>query len=255
METRRSFSPPPVHVSDPIFLRSKRTAEVLAYLLVGKMIVTVWNSYRDYFPPNFRSSFLWGRSAYFFGIYRWAFYAHIISGPCALIAGLVLINAPFRRRFPSAHRALGRVQIACVVLVVAPSGLWMARYAATGAMAAFGFAALALATAGCAMLGWRAAIRRRFDAHRVWMLRCFVLLCSAVVLRLIGGLSEWLGVDWTYPIAAWMSWCVPLAILECFRFSRWTAPRRRQRSASHDGPSVLYPAESRRHDRQDKRQG
>jgi hypothetical protein len=48
------------------------------------------------------------------------------------------------------------------------------------------------------------------------MWRCFLLLCSAVVLRLIGGLATvtHIGGNWSYPLAAWASWLVPLGIFE-----------------------------------------
>jgi len=191
-----------------------RIAQFLAALLIAKAVVLTWYSYRDYFPPNFRVDFLIGRSSYFFGAYQWAFYVHVVSGPITLLGGLLLLSESFRRSYPAWHRRLGRVQVACVLLLVAPSGLWMARYAATGTFAAVGFAALAVLTAICAAAGWRAAVARKFKVHRHWMLRCYVLLCSAVVLRVIGGASEMLGVDWTYPLAAWLSWLLPLAALE-----------------------------------------
>lgn len=196
-----------------------RVAQVLACLLVCRTVFVVLLSYRDYFPANFQSDFLLGRSTYFFGPYEWAFYAHIISGPFALVSGLVLISDFVRRRFSAWHRRLGQTHILCVLLLVAPSGLWMAVYAATGEIAAIGFAALAIVTAICAAKGWQAAVRQRFDEHRCWMQRCFILLCSAVVLRVIGGLSEVVGAEWTYPFAAWISWLLPLVVLESLRLN------------------------------------
>ncbi len=197
-----------------------RLAQVLACLLVCKTTIVVLLTYPDYFSPNFRSDFLLGRKAYFFGPYQWAFYTHLFSGPFVLINGLILMSSPVRQRFQTWHRRLGRVQVACVLFLVAPSGLWMAWYAATGAIAAAGFAVLAVVTVVCATKGWRAAMQRRFGEHRRWMLRCYVLLCSAVVLRVIGGLSDLLGVEWTYPYAAWLSWLLPLIVLESLPINR-----------------------------------
>ena len=192
-----------------------RTVQVLAALLVGKTVVAVLLLYPNYFPPNFRSDFLLGRSEYFFGPYQWAFYTHILSGPFTLIAGIVLLSESIRRRFPQWHRRLGRIQVFSVLFLLSPSGLWMAGYAMTGTVAAAGFAILAIVTALCAAMGWRAATQRQFAEHRRWMLRCYVLLCSAVVLRIIGGISEVFAVEGTYPYAAWLSWLVPLFVLEC----------------------------------------
>ena len=66
--------------------------------------------------------------------------------------------------------------------VLVPSGLWMAWYAMTGAVAGAGLRLLAIGTAVCTTIGWRAAVGRRFDEHRRWMLRTYVLLSSAVVI-------------------------------------------------------------------------
>ncbi len=92
----------------------------------------------------------------------------------------------------------------------------MAFYAQAGAGVKIGFALLAAATGLCAFCGWRSAVKRRFQTHRVWMWRCYVLLCSAIVTRLMGGVFLVCGVDeeWTYYLAAWGSWLVPVAVFE-----------------------------------------
>ncbi len=192
---------------------------VLALWLLGvKTLLAILVSYRNYFPPDFASDFLRGREAAFQGIYREAFYLHILSGPVALLLGSLLLSRSFRSRFPRLHRALGRAQIAVILLMVVPSGLWMAGYAESGTVAGLGFGFLAVATGGCTALGWKAAIVRRFDVHQRWMTRCFVLLCSAITLRLIGGLGTIVGWEspWFYALAAWVSWLIPLACWELF---------------------------------------
>jgi len=184
--------------------------------LILKVTFSVVLGYRDYFPPNFNTDFLRGREIYFFGAYQWAFYAHIASGPITLILGLILISERFRLRFPRWHRSLGNTQIALVALVLSPSGLWLAPYARTGQIAAVGFAMLAIVTGLCALFGWRSAMKRRFVEHRRWMWRLFLLLSSAVIVRLVGGFAMVfdVGAVWIYPFTAWASWLVPLTAYE-----------------------------------------
>jgi hypothetical protein len=191
-----------------------------AAVLVVKVTVAVVIGYRNYLPPNFASDFLLGREAYFFGPYRWAFYTHIAAGPFTLLAGLLLMSERFRLRWPMWHRRLGRAQVACILLLLAPSGLWMAFYAATGTVATVSFATLACATAACAAMGWRTAVQRRFAVHRVWMWRTFLLLCSAVVLRVVGGFGTVMQIDaaWYDPAASWACWVVPLGVFESQRY-------------------------------------
>lgn len=185
-------------------------------LLIVKVTIVVMAGYQNYFPANFSSDFLQGRDRYFYGSYQWAFYPHIVSGPITLFLGMLLISDTFRARYPIWHRYLGRVQVACVLLVIVPSGLWMAWYAAAGPVAAASFAALAVMTGICTAMGWRMAVKRQFAVHRQWMWRSFLLLCSAVVLRIVGGLATVLavGVDWFDPMAAWACWLVPLTAYE-----------------------------------------
>lgn len=210
-------------------MTNSRTSSLtrLLILLVALLILkvnaqVVWN-YRNYLPPDFNSDFLRGRESYFFGAYQWAFYLHIAAGPVSLVAGLLLVSERFRRWRPKWHRRLGRFQVANVLLLVAPSGLWMAYYAAPGPVAEVGFAMLAVSTGLCAALGWRAAVRRRFAVHREWMWRCFLLLCSAVVLRIVGGAGAVFEVQaaWYDPLASWACWVVPVGVFEvCAKWKR-----------------------------------
>ncbi len=204
-----------------------RILTLLAAVLILKVTASALSKYSDYFPPNFESDFLRGRESYFFGSYQWTFYTHIVSGPISLVLGLILIGERFRARFPTWHRYLGRAQVAVVLLLVTPSGLSMAYHAAAGPIAAVGLASLAVATATCVSVGFWCAITRRFGAHRRWMWRCYLLLCSAVVLRMMGGLATVTGVtaSWFDPAAVWVSWLVPLAAFELRRLTgRMGAP-------------------------------
>ena len=205
-----------------------RALSVVTLVLIVRVALGVLFEYHHYFPPNFQSDFLRGREPYFWRGYQWAFFVHLISGPASLLLGTLLVSERLRKRAPAWHRRLGRIQGVCILLLVAPSGLYMARYAATGAVAAAGLGSLAVATAVCVALGWRAAVQKRFADHRRWMLRTFILLCSAVVIRMIGGLASVLEFDppWLYPASTWLSWLAPLLVLEAMHFSPASGQRK-----------------------------
>lgn len=192
---------------------------LLAVALIWKIVVAVFMNYWDYMPPNFESAFLRGRDRYFWHGYHWPFYVHILSGPWSLILGMLLISDRFRSRFPVWHRYLGRVQVLLVLLLLLPSGLWMAFYAEAGPIATASFVTLSTLTGFCIAMGWRDAVKRRFAAHRVWMQRTFLLLCSAVVIRITGGIGTFLQSDFEYfnHVSAWTCWVLPLLIFETYR--------------------------------------
>jgi len=196
--------------------RLQQVLSLVTVVLILRVTVSVVLRYRYYFPPDFGSDFLRGREAYFFGNYQWAFYAHLASGPLALLLGPLLLSERFRLRFTKWHRRLGKIHVANVLLLVAPSGGWMALHAETGVLAGVAFGLLAAATGVTVWFGWRRAMQRRFAEHRRWMWRCYVLLCAAVAIRLIGGMMVVTGIqgDWTYPLGAWLSLLLPLAVFE-----------------------------------------
>lgn len=184
--------------------------------LVLKTTASVVLGYVDYLPPNFDAHFLLGREAYFWGAYGIAFYVHLVAGPLSLVLALLLVSTTLRSSFRAWHRWIGRVQVANILLLLTPSGLWMSWYAATGTIAAVGLALLAMATAVCAGMGWRSAVRRQMASHQQWMQRTFLLLLSAVVIRVLGGLATFFELDavWIYPASVWISWLLPLAMYE-----------------------------------------
>src|SRR5262245_43638349 len=201
----------------------------LAVVLILRVLVAILANYPDYFPPDspaFNALFLQGREATFTGAYPPAFYVHIFSGPVVLFNGLILLSERVRRRYGGLHRFLGRVQVMVLLLFVLPSSVVMSRHAFGGWPAGLSFLLLSVATAGCAVVGVVHARGGRYDQHRRWMLRCYVLICSAVALRLISGAAGLLRVpspEGVYIVAAWSSWLVPLAALEIAE--RWPARR------------------------------
>jgi uncharacterized membrane protein len=198
----------------PLLLTAARW---LLGLLAVRVLVSVLANYPSYFPPDFGSLFLEGRERTFWGWYAVAFYAHSLTAPWALAAGLVLLSGRVRRRWPAWHRRLGRVQVVLVLAAVAPSAAVMSLRAFAGPAAGASFLLLSVALTVCIICGWREAVRRRFAAHRRWMVRSAVLLGSAVTLRLVSGAASVVGVsdpETAYVLAVWASWLVPLGVCE-----------------------------------------
>lgn len=196
--------------------------------LILRVLIVILANYPDYFPPRFSSLFLQGREATFHGTYQAAFYVHILSAPLVLLGGLILLNEYVRRHHRRWHRWLGRVHVAVLLCLVLPSSVVMSQHAFGGWAAGLSFLLLSVATASCAIVGVVHAVYRRYEQHRRWMVRSYVLICSAVALRLISGTAGLVGVpspEHAYVVAAWTSWLLPLAAYEVMHHwsaSRWT---------------------------------
>jgi hypothetical protein len=185
-------------------------------LLLTKVFVSILWDYRGYFPADFESAFLSGKRAFFHGNYRFAFYAHIISGPITLVLAAFLVVTGGRPRLRLWHRWAGKALIATSMMLMLPSGLLMAKDAYAGPAAAWGFASLTIITGFCLIKAARHAALGRFQKHRKWAIRSFILLVSPLILRVGSGLL--IRFDWeselTYSLNAWLSWILPLFLLE-----------------------------------------
>ena len=197
----------------------KRIAFWLLIILFFKTVASILVEYRNYFPANFDSNFLYGRESFFHGSYRFAFYAHIISGPICLLIAAFLMFSGKRKSFGAWHRRLGKVLAITVIVVMLPSGFVMATWALSGPIAGLSFYLLSVVTAGCVVASSWHASQRRFTIHRLWATRSFILLCSPLLLRLMTGTTILFDIEneWTYRFAAWGSWMIPLVVFELRR--------------------------------------
>lgn len=203
---------------------------LLLIVLMGKVLVSILLEYVSYFPPNFDSAFLTGREDSFTPLYATAFYTHLIGGPLALVLGAALMASGGKVGKYNWHRWVGRVQLLIVLFALVPSSLVMATEALAGPIAGVGFAMLTLATGYTAAAAAYFAYSRQFVVHRRWANRCFVLLVSPLILRLVSGLLTVTNMESpaAYRWNAWLSWLVPLLIYEVVW--RW--------QAAHGAPPV-----------------
>jgi len=191
-------------------------AAAITLVLLKVLAMILWE-YRRYFPADFDSAFLSGRRHTFTGLYRSAFYTHIIVGPATiLLGGLLMASGTRPQKFRSAHRIAGRIQGVFVLLFTVPTGLIMASKAYAGPIAAYGFACLSLCTGGSMLLAVWYARQGRLVEHRRWATRCFILLCSPLLLRIMTGATVITNIesDLTYRMNAWLSWLVPWMVFE-----------------------------------------
>lgn len=207
----------------------------LSWLRGLTAIVIFWIGLRimmaldSYFPPDFQHGFLAGRQSYFrASMYGAGFYLHIIGAPIALLSGLTQFSRGLRSWSPRLHRLLGRTYAISVLLAAAPGGLMIGFRTFAGPSAAVCFIVMSLLVSLSTVLAWRAALQRRFTSHRRWMTRSYLLIVSAILLRLIDPALRDAGVpdELSYQWSVWLSWVPSLVLFELLE-------RRRGGMAAH----------------------
>lgn len=204
----------------------------LAFFTVLMVKITL-----GYWPIRRDAGFLQIKQQYL-GIPHWeaAFWIHVFTSLLPLLAGFTQFAPSLLRRWPAVHRAVGKVYVISVCFVTGPASLVMAFYANGGLISRIAFTTLALLWLSTTAFGWRAALRRKWPAHREWMIRSYALTLSAITLRAwkygIVFAFEPPPMD-VYRLVAWLGF-VPNLIL-----AEWLIRRHRPRRA--DFPQKQIP--------------
>ena len=144
-------------------------------------------------------------------------YVHIAGAATALLLGPMQFFPVVRRRWPAAHRWIGRTYvIGC--LVGGAGGLVVAFGSTAGPIATAGFGSLAAVWIIANIQGWQLAVARDFPRHRAWMIRSFAMTFGAVTLRLYLPLFPLMGIAFIdgYRAVSFLSWIPNLIVAELY---------------------------------------
>lgn len=155
------------------------------------------------------------------------FAAHVLLAAVVTLAGLAQLVPALRRAAPALHRGTGRTFLIAACFL-ALGGVWMviARGSYLSLVSAMAIALNAVLILVFAVLAWRAALARRFDRHRRWAMRTFMVVSGVWFLRV--GLMGWIVVNGRPAgmtrrmdgpadiILVFGSYLIPLAILELY---------------------------------------
>ena len=130
---------------------------------------------------------------------------HMLIAPIPLLIGPFQFIPSLRARYPKVHRHLGRIYVAtCVIAGI--GALAVAPHASGGPVAGWGFGILAVLWIATALGGWWAAMRRRFDLHRLLMRSSYAMTFGAVTLRLQIPIGLMLGYHSYSEMSVWLAY-------------------------------------------------
>lgn len=140
---------------------------------------------------------------------------HLAGGLVAIVLGAFQVNQRLRSRFITAHRWLGRLYLAAVV-VGGIAALVLALNSFGGLVTHFGFGLLAACWIGSTLVAYRHIRRGDKMAHRAWMLRSYGLTLAAVTLRVYLPLSAAAGIEFeaAYQTVSWLCWVPNVLLVE-----------------------------------------
>ncbi len=151
------------------------------------------------------------------------FYVHVFTAILALPAGFTQFSKYLQKHHKSFHRTNGKVYVAAVLFLGAPSGFLIGLYANGGWSSQIAFCLLGVLWFYFTLTAYQKARKGNFVAHKIWMYRSFALTLSAITLRawkyaLIAAFHP-RPMD-VYRIVAWLGWVLNLIIVEIIIYKK-----------------------------------
>lgn len=173
----------------------------------------------DYYQSDYWNGYLLDKKEVYEGIFRLGFLAHIATAPFLSFISVYLVLIQ-KNRFTTLHRILGKGYVIGTLFVSAPSGFILSFYAFGGWVSQLSFAILSVLWFYFTLKAFLAIKTKNIDKHRLMMNRSFVLLTSAVLLRIFSFISihyfQWSG-EVMYTCLSIGSWGIPFFMFEILR--------------------------------------
>ena len=148
--------------------------------------------------------------------YIWIFYSHVYTSIFVLFSGFLAITRfpYFGKRF---HQIIGKIYVALILGIAAPSGIYMGIFANGNIFAKLSFIILGILWSYSTYKAYRLARIKDFNQHKKWMWRSFAFTLSALTLRMWKVILVYFfhpnPLD-VYQIIAWLGWVPNILIIE-----------------------------------------
>ncbi|MDN5475545.1 MAG: DUF2306 domain-containing protein [Chryseobacterium sp.] len=144
------------------------------------------------------------------------FFTHVYTSIFVLFSGFLAI---LRKDFgiKNFHRNIGKVYIFLILILAAPSGIYMGFFANGGYLSKISFVILGSLWWFSTYKAYQSARQKRFKEHKQWMWRSFALTLSALTLRIWKVIIVYLfhpnPMD-VYQVIAWLGWIPNILLIE-----------------------------------------
>jgi hypothetical protein len=175
--------------------------------VAGFSLLLIYNTL-PYFSFNKDFSFIQERSFLFqSSLYSICFYTHIFAGAVCIATALIQFSRYILKKSKAIHRWSGKLYVAVVLFVGAPTGLYMSFFA----KGSFWERVLFMFMAGCwfftTYYGLTTIHKKNVVAHKIWMMRSYAMAMTAVTFRvyhIVFYLVGWGHLE-NYEVSLWIS--------------------------------------------------
>ena len=155
-------------------------------------------------------------------IYKASFYMHIAAGAFCIGTALIQFSGYILKKRKAIHVWSGRIYVFVVLLLGAPTGLYMSFFAKGSFYERALFMFMAVFWFFTTYNGLTTILKKNVLAHKIWMIRSYAMAMTAVTFRvyhILFYLSGWSHLE-NYEISLWISVIGNMLFAEYFIFRK-----------------------------------
>ena len=155
-------------------------------------------------------------------VYQYSFYIHIFAGMFCILAALTQFSSYILKKRKAIHVWMGKLYVFVVIVLGAPTGLYMSFFAKGSFAERLLFMFMAFYWLFTTIKGLQAIKQKNILSHKNWMIRSYSMAMTAVTFRVYHILFYYYGVDHlhNYEISLWISVLGNMLLAEYFIFRK-----------------------------------
>jgi hypothetical protein len=157
--------------------------------------------------------------------YSACFYIHIFAGAVCITTALIQFSRYILKKAKPIHRWSGKLYVAVVLFLGAPTGLYMSFFAKGSIWERLLFMFMAVAWFITTLYGLSTIRKKNVVAHSIWMMRSYAMAMTAVTFRIyhiVFYLLDWGHLE-NYELSLWIS------VFGNMLFAEWLIYRKSKR--------------------------
>ena len=198
-------------------------SSMLFWVPVGAFSLLLIYNTLPYFSFSTDFTFIQERSLLFQnGVYNASFYIHIAAGAFCIGTALIQFSRVILKKRKQIHIWSGRVYVFVVLLLGAPTGLYMSFFAKGSLYERALFMFMALFWFFTTYKGLTTILAKNILAHKIWMIRSYSMAMTAVTFRVYHIAFYLVGWDHleNYEVSLWISVLGNMLVAEYLIFKR-----------------------------------
>jgi Predicted membrane protein (DUF2306) len=185
-------------------------------------ILIIYNTL-PYFSFKQDFIFITERAALFIQpIYKSSFYIHIFAGMFCIATALLQFSSYILKKRKAIHIWAGRIYVMVVLILAAPTGLYMSFFAKGGIAERCLFMFMAISWFFFTLKGFTTVLQKNILQHKVWMIRSYAMALTAVTFRVYYIILYLFDIELTknYEVSLWMSVVGNLLVAELIIYTK-----------------------------------